>query len=753
MINTDIYGTSEEWRDSFWSDSSMQIKNKRANFGNGGAYLRLGVLNNKLSYSEPIDKSLSYCGMDSNAPLSNIKAVAYNTNTGDCEVVENWDNPVTNFAFFERISATGVVDGFQTMYGKMVYHNRDTRYKFWANGDSPSSNCNYNQMPITKLVPKNQVMLIYVVAYDSSFSSTTTRDLNSYITSYKNTYPNIVSVFGRFYYGEIRSGYTERSINAGTGNPSNYDETLGLMLLDKINFSGAANPQSYDSVYDNCYSLFERFYYNNIPLLIADDRAMTGVYLNDSNNIGIIIGDNIELHQVNTREYIPYITYSELFKELCLQAAAYFGLFFTDREETALHGNYNDEHMYLGVIDEEGITHGQYTQGSNNVNNPIYNWNDMQESNYDYTKAVDPNKYSHSTTLGSILTFSGTGEYFAIDPMGNYNMIGQTLNDIKALTYDPATDGRKYLYQEPLQNIKNAKRIFLRGASGVLNPQSINLGREPLPNAIGYYPTARQVRYNLGTCTIFEKYKDFRDFEPYTAISLYVPYCGKISLPCNIFMGHECTVYLNCDLVTGDLEAIIFADNIEITSMTGNASQELGVSALAKAEYEARKQELTLKKDSGLVTSIRSILGNVAGATISYAFKNIGGVISQGVMAITNMGSAYQERKEVDFQLEKNHPDIVNLQLGTANIEYLNSLEPFIMIARPIIIGDEKAYAKTIGRTCNVANKLFDGEGNPNFNGLTVCSDAILDGISCTQAEKEMILDALAEGIIMPEES
>lgn len=67
------------------------------------------------------------------------------------------------------------------------------------------------------------------------------------------------------------------------------------------------------------------------------------------------------------------IPYSETNYEKILQMAACFGIPFSPTSKETFAAEFTDNDLYLPVIDENGIAHGEYTRGTDNLNNGLYN--------------------------------------------------------------------------------------------------------------------------------------------------------------------------------------------------------------------------------------------------------------------------------------------------------------------------------------------------------------------------------------------
>lgn len=73
------------------------------------------------------------------------------------------------------------------------------------------------------------------------------------------------------------------------------------------------------------------------------------------------------------------IPYSESNYELILKMAACFGIPFSPTSKESFAAEFTDNDLYLPVIDDNLIMHGEYTHGVDNQNNELYNCNSIFE--------------------------------------------------------------------------------------------------------------------------------------------------------------------------------------------------------------------------------------------------------------------------------------------------------------------------------------------------------------------------------------
>ena len=79
----------------------------------------------------------------------------------------------------------------------------------------------------------------------------------------------------------------------------------------------------------------------------------------------------------NTCIYYYKIPYNQANYDKMMSIASLFGCYFTPTNRYTFGYDMTDNDLYLTVLDDNGVTHGQYTRGADNANNPLYNLNSI----------------------------------------------------------------------------------------------------------------------------------------------------------------------------------------------------------------------------------------------------------------------------------------------------------------------------------------------------------------------------------------
>lgn len=143
----------------------------------------------------------------------------------------------------------------------------------------------------------------------------------------------------------------------------------------------------------------------------------------------------------------------------------------------------------------------------------------------------------------------------------------------------------------------------------------------------------------LGGLRIQEEYHNFLDYEPYTTISLYIPYIGTIELAPSIYMGHIVSVTLVVDFYTGAATAVVYKDGYAMTYHSGLIGTSVAVTGDDASAYA-----------NGIVGNLVGAIGSAAGAVGFAAMGDPGRAVRSGSNAIEDLFEMSQGFNNVKFQ-------------------------------------------------------------------------------------------------------
>lgn len=286
--------------------------------------------------------------------------------------------------------------------------------------------------------------------------------------------------------------------------------------------------------------------------------------------------------------------------------------------------------------------------------------------------------------------------------------------------------------------------------------EMINIG--PLSTSV----TGRKIAYeygvliDVGSIPLSREYNNFLDYKPYTAVSLYVPFCGTMELDPSNYYGRTINVKLMVDMSTGSCTGLIFANDLLIDSIQGQCGIKIPLAAFNMGSY----QDAIINAQYQLKAAERQ----KEGAIIGLGASMVGGALTAatGIGAVAGaVGSIYSYNKMLDardkienieYNIEHMQPKQTQISTAAPNIAMGFERDCRLIITRPadmIEDPDEFAtriaiYGHTVGYMTNKQGYLSD------FHGFTQCSNVDLSGIPLTSSEIASIKESLKKGVYLP---
>ena len=668
-VNENVYGDKNLWHNAYFQQSALTNKNKLPYFNVNRTTLLDGTRANKLSFSEPIDKSISFCGLGTESALSHIAYANYVN--GNVEITDIQDRTVTNFAFFEKNNTVSFTAPTSYYYDHLNWFAWQSTY---------DDNVNYQRLlsPLTLVNPHNLILSIIVDAYDTNFNNSVKESLKNYIANHTTSYPYIHRVTLKVYFGNI-SETTSRDTFSEYGT---YRIAFQLGILDEYEIN-SKNLSFY------AYGL------NDFPVF-GNIQTIPYVY-NNSDSFGMILHTENSLPHIKTlsgtNDTHVYTEYYSEFEQDIMKTVACFGLYFTPNDSIGALGSLTDNDMYIGLLDGNGIGHGEYLRGANTVNAPQNNWNDMTDSGYDYEKDVDKTKYRNDTQFYAGYGTSSFTKFYALIYLGAKatNITGKIL----------ATPTWVYYF-----NFRNSADQSCRPIFG----------------------------------------DNFLDYEPYTKCKIVIPFCGTVDVPVSyIYQYDDLQIALVMDFITGAVTAYILVNGITIDSITGSCAIDLPVSGIQSATLDSQIHSVAMAREKQQSTLGTGLIAGAVSIGIGLATGNLPAAIGGGAAIIGSFMHAEDTGKQINYELSHMETPVKQVSAASGQIAHTYDMRCKMIITRPTIADEysEEEYANTIGYACLINTTVRE------LHGFTV-GTINLDGIDATAKEKEMIQSAFASGVYLP---
>lgn len=240
----------------------------------------------------------------------------------------------------------------------------------------------------------------------------------------------------------------------------------------------------------------------------------------------------------------------------------------------------------------------------------------------------------------------------------------------------------------------------------------------------------------FGPYSISRKFNDFRDYAPYTRVSIYLPYCGWCDLPSHV-VGRSVTVKYFTDIIAATVRAVVFCGN----NIVAEAAGVMGLDIPFTADAVGMKQ-------AGVVSGLTAYAGGalqtaagVASIVTTKGGKGIGETLSGAsklVSAYTQTAIAFNENTT---EISGKNGDGCCLS-GATNI--------IIKIIRPKYGASSDppyvpaGFAHSIGFVSNKQVRVG------NVSGLLIADNVDTSGIAgATDAERAEIKRVLETGLIV----
>jgi hypothetical protein len=427
------------------------------------------------------------------------------------------------------------------------------------------------------------------------------------------------------------------------------------------------------------------------------------------------------------------------FREFCHKQAAFLGVFFCDfyhssDSKSLTKINDDSEFLYLGTIEDDGITRGNYTKGKANLTNPSYTNDIISDIKKEYpVEIVEKDsgdiisntkwfRYKSGTTLFE-LTLDDFDDFFDfINTIYRPNTEELTTDFKGKNPIDYITNVLIYPFDLPQTiygDILEKEPLTIGGIKVV--KQSGETQSDILVNRI----YDQQLLYSFGEIEIKRKFKNFRDFEPFTKAVIQLPFICNYEIDLKNFYGSTLKVEYVIDLMTGVCTAYIYKNGLIIDSRDGEIGYSIALSGIAQGELQ---------------NAIKRARFNVNSS--SYSLFNSFNNIKYGANGVINYMQNVENYLQSKYELEHTAPK--NTILSTAdslNSFYNDSRARLIFFHATELPFSKDVYGKTVGFSCLKTGKLSE------FNGYTVCNSVKLDNISATAEEKEMIQQMLLVGV------
>ena len=491
------------------------------------------------------------------------------------------------------------------------------------------------------------------------------------------------------------------------------------------------------------------------------------------------------------------------FQEYVRKLIAYFGMYFSDGVENDVEEKESMDTvgLHLGIIDGNGITHGEYTTGAQNRTAPNYEWEDPVEDT-PWTPGGgggDDELPSDPLTLNTnaVTGFGVACRYYAL----RYTDI----DDISAwinwyMSYEKAeaaavAAGNPYeqWFTDKFKNPADWYAYVFSMAGFGVHPNNDIISLMAFPFELsgtdaGYVLgswdtneyhnnfqlltgtpllTGKQLSgdgfkvVNLGSGTVtFDGIRgDFRDYSPYCRIELQIPYHGTAQLDPGEWIDKTISIYAIVDIMSGASLAVICRNGSPVMTIPGQMGISVPLSLDNVSQTANTFNALSTQAQSTFISTVADALtgvarsaGAVVGSVGAGLTGNLPGVVSSGVGALGSewgtVGQFLKNRlttKQIQYDMEHTVSGKLISGGGAPNVnaKYETKCRLVWHYCQPVPGSGSENFADINGHACNISGIVSD------FSGFLQVGALDTGGLSCTEIEKNEIISLLQNGIFI----
>ncbi|MEE3325650.1 MAG: hypothetical protein VZR33_09980, partial [Methanosphaera sp.] len=258
-----------------------------------------------------------------------------------------------------------------------------------------------------------------------------------------------------------------------------------------------------------------------------------------------------------------------------------YGLMWSESLNKAVHYGIDDddpEGVHLGEIDDNGYITGKDFSGENIENANNFGWENSADHAPNPDAEQDTNNYIRSVSIGGGVYPYNKADRWYILTEAQAISLGDKLYNADETTLNKYLNGLKLFGENPINAIMQLSvyPFDVKALTNATTTESIKFGTADLGiNAYKLLPPFNSYMSFSGV-KVPSRYHDFWDFEPYTNLYIYIPYCGVHKLS-GAYIGKEITIDLIVEFSTGTCCACVSADGIIVDYFNGKIGVNIPV--------------------------------------------------------------------------------------------------------------------------------------------------------------------------------
>lgn len=536
-------------------------------------------------------------------------------------------------------------------------------------------------------------------------------------------------------YNDYISGLTDGSlaINAKSG-ASFSDDTRDYFIYNR--FQNAQVERGIVTIVDDTlYQRNERILYNGdrgIALYRNSDNPFSFSILYDESNL---LGSKYSNTSVSEVSSAPL---NDFTLDTLLYRAPFYSTYNTRFEITEYNGYLGQFDTNLPLWDSEQDAQ-DYLDGLLDI---------TQAPNWDKISSDDLWKDHINNGTGTDETATTMGQSYAqnyfsqlyLCTSGGVNQIASALYDVSVGTvsglWDEIKKGVEMYGDDPMQSVQGLMFFPLNLDDVFSNTQAqnyvyfggykldldTNVKKVIFPN--GYK--------SLGTIGIYKTFHDWRDYEPYTKLYIYLPYVGTYQLQLARYYGKSVEIRYYFDLRTGSCLVALLANGLLMDYFNGQLGVQLPITLTDKSNY-ANSQINTLLKGAGSMGSVIKDVSSGISAGMSVPVTGAFGALQAGISVAKTV-----------YDITQNNKSDYNKTSGGSTSMLNEFLPQYVYFIFEIQQTEQSENVQSlIGYPSNKSGNVG------NFSGYLEVESVNLICGTATDNEKRKITQALHTGIII----
>lgn len=384
---------------------------------------------------------------------------------------------------------------------------------------------------------------------------------------------------------------------------------------------------------------------------------------------------------------------------------ANYGLMWAETVAKAIHygiDDFDSTNVHIGEIDDNGNITGNDFGWENIENANNFSWENSADHAPQPDPDIDTNNYIRSVSIGGgVYPYNKADRWYILTEAQAIDL-GDKLYNADETTLNRYLNGLKLFGENPINAIMQLSvyPFDVKTLTNATATESIKFGTVDLGiNAYKLLPPFNSYMSFSGV-KVPSKYHDFWDYEPYTNLYIYIPYCGVHKLS-GAYIGKEITIDLIVEFSTGTCCACVSADGIIVDYFNGKIGVNIPVTGDNASAFTSR---------------VNSSIMNLAGSAVTTA----GGALTGNPIAIAS-GVAGLAQGALDIS-QVNGTDFSVSGSSSGNIDTIKPQYPYLIIERNTKLVPSN-YGHSIGYNVQKYERLGDLDGfttvfNPDLSDI-----------------------------------